>query len=93
MRRPRLRFTVRRISLVVAVVATFLSCGTMIARSRNFNRQAIDHAALAEQRRTALEARAGDVDPARQNEKDCLKQARSSPTRRSRHGRESGHCS
>ena len=77
MRPPRVRFTIRRILLVVAIVALLLTGGEMRARSRNFNRQAVAHAAEEEQCRHVLEVRAGDIDDDLQEEKDCLKQAES----------------
>jgi hypothetical protein len=76
-RQPRMRFTVRRIMLVVAIVALLLTGGEMRARSRNFNRQAVAHAAEEEQCRRVLRARAGDADDDLQEEKDSLKRARS----------------
>jgi hypothetical protein len=77
MRPPRVRFTVCRVMLVVAIVALLLTGGGMIARSRNFNRQAIAHAGEEERCRHVLEVRAGDIDEDLEEEKDCLKQAES----------------
>jgi hypothetical protein len=75
MRPPRVRLTIRRVMVVVAIVAILLTGGEMIARSRSFNRQAVARAAEEEQRRHVLEVRAGDIDEDLEEEKDCLKQA------------------